>query len=853
MADEKIQKLLQGAISAAKAGNKDLARRAFLQVLQLDSQNEAAWLGLTTVARDRAEQVKALRKLLQINPNNAKALEAARRIGVEQELRGPEPEAPAPQAEALSTEFAALTPPIPDYSAYEDDSLEPPIPQPVKPITGPVGTEPPKPPTGPLRQLKSLKSLRSSEEIPAVSPATPAPPPPMPDKSLTQTFAALGQPHPGTEGVPTLSEEQVAELRAEAEALVMEYQAQQIPELPNVRWTAKKRGRAGEREMTIFRLQVGAVVLGVLLLVGGGITAAVLNSPEVRRVVFAPTWTVSPTATATSTATPGVTPTPSPTPQLSLTPSPTIPSSVTPGSIRQAPTLTPIYVPAGIARERGIVQAAQLIQEGNFAEALTTLQREQQGTINSGNFLPYYYLVQLSLAQDNVDGARRTLADGEALWQERAPNANYGPLVEGAKARIDLYAGQQLIRAGRANEARSLLQSARDRAQTAIDLDGRFVEAYIVHAEALWALDQRDEARTALENAISSGLPGLYTDGNLRFLRARFNFEQERYDEALQELYEVLYVNPYNRAALDLQVQAALARGDAGLAVIYSEQYLFFYPGSVRGFTLLGQARALEGKDDLALNSYSIALQGDEEDPAYVDALRERARLYARQRRNDLAQEDLSEAIRLRPDDLTLRAARMDAAFLNSDFSIATQDLQRLRGTGVVTEGELSLLEARILVAQDRQPEEALRLVNEAVTVQGLPAALRPLADETLARIQYRLGNLDDALNAINRALNAGESGSRRYLRGLIYEAQDELERARSEFEFVLAWGEVYPYQFIDEARRDYDVVIFRLSATPTPTVTPTPTSTLTPTITRTPTSTATPTRTPTPSATRAN
>ena len=39
----------------------------------------------------------------------------------------------------------------------------------------------------------------------------------------------------------------------------------------------------------------------------------------------------------------------------------------------------------------------------------------------------------------------------------------------------------------------------------------------------------------------------------------------------------------------------------------------------------------------------------------------------------------------------------------------------------------------------------------------GLPADLRPVADEYLARVHYGLGNYGDALNAINRALIAAE------------------------------------------------------------------------------------------------
>jgi hypothetical protein len=79
----------------------------------------------------------------------------------------------------------------------------------------------------------------------------------------------------------------------------------------------------------------------------------------------------------------------------------------------------------------------------------------------------------------------------------------------------------------------------------------------------------------------------------------------------------------------------------------------------------------------------------------------------------------------------------------------------------------------------------------------------------------------------VNSALRGGETGTRHYLRGLILEARADMEdsatpeddrlEAMREYEWVLAWSQVYPYSFFQDARR-------RLTALKTPAAEPTPT-----------------------------
>ncbi len=84
---------LREGIDAAKRGDKLTARRLLQQVLSIDGDNELALMWMASVVDTLNERRFYLERALSINPNNARAREALRRLGVEQ----PQPRrAPAP-------------------------------------------------------------------------------------------------------------------------------------------------------------------------------------------------------------------------------------------------------------------------------------------------------------------------------------------------------------------------------------------------------------------------------------------------------------------------------------------------------------------------------------------------------------------------------------------------------------------------------------------------------------------------------------------------------------------------------------------------------------------------------------
>ncbi len=75
-----LEQMLQEGMSAARDGQKARARALFQQVVEANPDDEKAWYWLASVVETDSERITALKKVLQINPNNARARELLDRM-----------------------------------------------------------------------------------------------------------------------------------------------------------------------------------------------------------------------------------------------------------------------------------------------------------------------------------------------------------------------------------------------------------------------------------------------------------------------------------------------------------------------------------------------------------------------------------------------------------------------------------------------------------------------------------------------------------------------------------------------------------------------------------------------------
>jgi tetratricopeptide (TPR) repeat protein len=598
---------------------------------------------------------------------------------------------------------------------------------------------------------------------------------------------------PQKPGVPIPDEQRLARLQPEIETIVQEY-LKPPQAVPGVTWVSKTKGRAGERDIWVLRGYIAGGVAGVLvaLLIVGGIV--VWNVPALRSLVFVPTPTASatrPPPTLTYTPTPGDTPTPSPTPRLTSTPSPTVPPSFPNGAIVGVEP-TDVFPPAF---GKGVRDSIRLIDQGDFDSAIPTLRAEITLVASSFDPVPYYYLAIAQIKQGNLESAKAILLDAEERLPEK-PSENYAPIVNSALAFVNVLLSEE------DSENRStLLSEAEEQARAAIQGNNAVQLAYVALARRFKLVGEYDSALAILGDALA--VPQLESNAELLTERAAIYLQMGDYDQAEFQAYLALYVDPYAERAHEIRIEAAMEKGDPGLAVLYSQAYLFYYPGSAQGYKLLGDARGAEGNSDLALQAYDQALAGGD----IVELLVARANQYVHDRRYDEALNDLNRAAR-ESQDPAIQAERMQVAYRVGDYETALQDIEDLLGQEVLPDDELKLLQARIQIDRaepdDRQAlQDALALIDEIR--ETLPTDLLPTEREYTAWANYYLRSYSKALEAINEALALTQTGTRHYLRGLILEAQGNRAEALREYDWVLSWGEYYTYDFLPDVQERYD------------------------------------------------
>lgn len=635
--------------------------------------------------------------------------------------------------------------------------------------------------------------------------------PPTPPASLAQTpsgehpvqpFTAVADGEAQSGGVPMPSAESVSAAQKQADSLLNAYTATQ--NTPEIQWTHKTRGRAGEGDIVKLRAQIGGVIVAALIvLIIAGVLLVTTND-SVRSVVFAPTPTSSPTPTATYTPTPGQTPTPSPAPRRAPTETPVPPFYMQGADRYNLPAATAIYP---VVLDKPLGEAIVAMDRGDYAAALPTLSAERRQTGSEFKAQPYYYEAVALIEQGELTEARAVLEEAQERLTDRN-TVTERALIASAEAELAWAEGQQALADNQRSRARSSFETAAEQASAAIGLDNAnpgdalLARPYIILSQVLRQNRQYDDAIAALD----AGLEQRRLPSNVDLLveKGRVYFDQRDYTLADAQAALALYVDPRTEAAHQLQIATSLAQNQPGRAVLQAQDYLYYVPGSAEAWRLLGDARRAEGNDHLALLAYSQALAG--EDPATrYEALLARAALFEAHQQWDRAREDLTAALALQDDDST-RARRMIAAYYAGNFGVAETDAQALAGSPDVSAVELALWTARILIGgaegESRAPyQQALNLLAPLTSAEaGLEASQRPLLFELLAQAHLGAGDADTALGFINQALATGETPSRHFVRGLIFEAQDEPDAARQEYDWVLTWEDIAPLAIARQA-----------------------------------------------------
>jgi tetratricopeptide (TPR) repeat protein len=624
-------------------------------------------------------------------------------------------------------------------------------------------------------------------------------------------------------GIPLPLPEQLIQAQEASVGIIESYL--QEADLENITWTHKEKRRAGEREILMLRVQVGAAVSTIVIFLLAAFVLFIATSPEAQKILLGSSSTPRPptkTPTNTPTATPGFS-TPFPTINFTVeptfTPSPTPPQSLTPWPTGQRdviPEPTEIYVPDD--PEGNAETAIELLAEGDPNGALRYADFAIDNLGVDFEPSPYYYkamalldlgrlddaLLVLELAEsrlDNLDGVR-----SDAVPRFRT-------LIDLGFAKVNVAQARAAIDNGLGTE-RTHLSDSRDRTDAIVEVDPLMYEAYIVEADSYAlegsydsALDVLDGAQERLELITNQAL--IVARARVLLRRGQELSERDFDNDALVYYNSAYYysdyaafISPFSEEAQRIRIEVAMIKDEFGLAALLSkEQYLFYFPNSAEAARNLGVAQMAQGKPDLALEAYTLAVNNEGTDEILALSYVSRAEIYMEQHSYKLALDDLNAAIDLN-DKLETHALRIVAAYHAGDFDTAQEDADLLLSTGTITNSEIYLIQARMLVDEGgraRDYNNALDLMN--LVGGGLPNELGAVLQEYRARANYELGNFGPALDQIDQAIVAADSGSRHYLRGMVYEEFDDPESAIADYQWVLTWDAVYDFSFVDDAQ----------------------------------------------------
>jgi tetratricopeptide (TPR) repeat protein len=827
--------LREQGIAALKERRMDEARRLLAEAIKLNPRDAEAWAYLGVMSTDPKARLAAFKRALEIAPDNKTARTSLKALGVDpaslaemdvkpappkrptQTFKPPtgplakppsEPKRPPHSPSPFSTDDGDMLPGDDgesdelalddDFDSFDDSSLfdEDTNPETAAALFGVKLPDAPKAPPAPDKPAAPAGKDASAPRPVATGLLRPP--------KLDQNFS----------GVPLPQEAYLERAGALAEANLAQAPK---PAQFDIQWARKTKNRAGENDVWQLRLQTGAAITAVVLVIGF-VLVAFVTSPQAQRLVGIRTNTPSRTPTNTPTVTPGITPTSTatlnPTELAEATPIPPTPPGLTAlARIDRTPVPTQLFAANIFSLEGAMPRVIGTLNAGGDAAAvLPTLDAELR--LVSLNFNPYPYVYKaLALARvGNFETAIETLlaAEERLVSDTRAEQRPFAAaLINATYAEIELMRAQSLRRAGRVSLSNQSYAAAIEKAEAALDANAQVPNAYIVLAVAAFDQGRYEDALDVLDLAISPQVNVAAFNNNLDMIGLRGQIylaqaagQQGREADRLLAQADTqgraaFFVNPYDRRGHELQIEVALAQGRAGDAVLLNDTYRLYFPGDPRAFKLLGDARLLEGNPDLAFSAYTDAANAAVANaggigPDAADALVARGDLLYGLGEWGAALADYTTAYDAVPDVAT-RLKRMNAAYAAGEYALANEDAVALVGSGAAPDDVFYLMQARVRydLASVESPEalfeaapDILRTLERAGS--ALPNDLRAVAESYRARVALLLGNLTLAEQSANSAYSLDPTPNNLLVRADVRAALGRFDDARADYRAVL-------------------------------------------------------------------
>jgi tetratricopeptide (TPR) repeat protein len=287
-----------------------------------------------------------------------------------------------------------------------------------------------------------------------------------------------------------------------------------------------------------------------------------------------------------------------------------------------------------------------------------------------------------------------------------------------------------------------------------------------------------------------------------QFLTARAYQAEGRHEDALASFEQALELAGPNHELLSAMVISFAGAGRAEDALPLVEAFREENPERYDAYTLLGQVHLRSGRWDEARQalSRSVELRDD-----VWTTYRDLAGIELRNGRTEQALQVLADGLEALPDNAQLRLLLAQVQEQLGQFAAAMEQYQLVLDRdprSVVAANNLAVL----IADHDASPE---RLQHALALVELLSTSINPLYLDTVGWVHYRAGNLQQAVEVLERAVQsasgvvqlAGQLPQMRYHLGMAYFSTEQPDRARTELRSAVDDARPSGYTGLEEAR----------------------------------------------------
>ncbi|MBK9664224.1 MAG: tetratricopeptide repeat protein [Gammaproteobacteria bacterium] len=337
---------------------------------------------------------------------------------------------------------------------------------------------------------------------------------------------------------------------------------------------------------------------------------------------------------------------------------------------------------------------------------------------------------------------------------------------------------------GETDAAQLTLESLTEAKPDYVDAQ-RLLIATLGHQEKWDVALARTEALIANPDTKAMGL----------YLRGRIQFDRKQYAESAESMEQALALEPAIVEALGFVVNARQQLGEPAVALAYVQAHVAAHPEHAHAYELLGALQQQAGDVAGAQASWRRAI---ELAPAQLGSYSRLATQLARSDDWDGATAVLQAAIDANPRSADLQVALGELLLERQkvDEALAAYEAAlRLQPNMPVAANNLAAI-----IADHRTDEPSLR--RALALAQPLEELQQPAFLDTLAWVNYRLGNSARTVSLLNAAIGlGGDAPVYHYHLGMAYHSQNQLELAREHLSLAVATtGAAYPGR--EEAER---------------------------------------------------